>query len=288
MLGFMLASVAGVLLVILGVATYLVNRVYEADVQRQVVLHNMEHTNKMASIGRLAAGVAHEINNPLAVINEKAGLLSDLIRYTGAYQGDKRLQEVLDTIIDSVNRAGKITHRLLGFARHVDVVLEPIDVEGLVREVLSFLRKEADYRSLQVNLHSDEDLPAIESDKGQLEQVLLNIVNNAFAAVPDGGRIDIDIQSRGEEEVAVTIADNGVGIPSEHLKHIFEPFFTTKGEKGTGLGLSITYGLVKKLDGRLEVESEEGVGTTFTVFLPVHREPPSGDGSDGSDSADLG
>jgi signal transduction histidine kinase len=117
-----------------------------------------------------------------------------------------------------------------------------------------------------------EDLPTIESDRGQLQQVFLNILSNAIAAVDDGGRIDISAKLEDEDTVAITIADNGPGIPEEHLKRIFEPFFSTKAEYGTGLGLSITFGLVEKLGGRIDVQSEVGHGASFTVRLPVTRQ----------------
>jgi signal transduction histidine kinase len=113
-----------------------------------------------------------------------------------------------------------------------------------------------------------QDLPPIVSDRGQLQQVFLNILNNAFAAVSDGGRIDISAAAEGADKVAVTITDNGVGIPKDHIERIFEPFFTTKQGSGTGLGLSITYGIVNKLGGKILVDSEPGRGTSFKVVLP--------------------
>ena len=178
-------------------------------------------------------------------------------------------------MIGSVERASRITHRLLGFARHVDVRWEAIDLEELIREVLGFLEREAEYRSVRMSVSRDQDLPAITSDKGQLQQVFLNIVNNALAAVKDGaGRIDITLARVGEEGVRVTITDNGEGIENANLSRIFEPFFTTKKGYGTGLGLSVTYGIVQKLGGALEVDSELGQWTTFRVTLPL-TPPPS-------------
>lgn len=264
--GFMVISIASILLVILIVATYLVSRIHDADIKRASALHKIEHTNKMASIGRLAAGVAHEINNPLAVINEKAGLLKDLFQYSEKYSKDEKLERITDSIIHSVQRCSAITRRLLGFARHVDVVWQKIRVDNVIKDVLGFLDKEAQYREIQVTLETEGDVPEIVSDQGQLEQVFLNIINNAFAAVEDKGRIDILISSY-PQHIQVRVADNGCGIPPENLKQIFEPFFTTKGDQGTGLGLSITYGLVKKLGGDLSVESEPGKGSVFTVCL---------------------
>ncbi|MFP4083465.1 MAG: sensor histidine kinase [Desulfonatronovibrio sp.] len=270
--GFMIISVTSILLVILSVATYLVSRIYEADIKRASALHKIEHTNKMASIGRLAAGVAHEINNPLAVINEKAGLLKDLFIYSPQYSKDEKLDRLADTIIHSVQRCSAITRRLLGFARHVDVVWQEVRIDQVIKDVLEFLDKEAQYREIEVNLEIQGGTPELVSDQGQLEQVFLNIINNAFAAVEERGRIDVLITSD-EDHVRVRVTDNGCGISHENLKRIFEPFFTTKEKHGTGLGLSITYGLVKKLGGELSVESEPGQGSTFTVSLPKKFTP---------------
>ncbi len=271
LLGFFAVSVLGIILVVLAVCTYLVSRIHEADKRREVLLHKAEYTNKLASLGRLAAGVAHEINNPLAIINEKAGLLRDMVSVMPDFPHRTKVADITDSIQGSVERCSTITHRLLGFARHIDVHTETIYLEPLVKEVLGFLEKESLYRNITTTLSAEENLPAIESDRGQLQQVFLNIVNNAFAAVEDGGAIGIALASAGPDNVAIRISDNGCGIPPENIKRIFEPFFSTKGRKGTGLGLSITYGIVKKLSGNIEVESEPGKGTTFTVTLPVKR-----------------
>lgn len=268
---FLGVSVAIILIVILATATHLVNGIYEADLNRTSATHKIEHTNKMASIGRLAAGVAHEINNPLAIINEKGGLLKDILSLSKDPPPQDKVISLVDSILYSVERCSVITHRLLGFARHIEVRSETIDLRQFIEEVLSFIGKEAEYRNIAVNLDLADDVPVIESDRGRLQQVFLNVTNNAFAAVDDGGKIDISVKARGQKRVSVTITDNGSGIPPEHLRTIFEPFFSTKGQKGTGLGLSITYGLVKKLGGEISVESEVGKGTSFTVTLPVKR-----------------
>jgi two-component system NtrC family sensor kinase len=264
-------SIVVILAVILWSSTYMVNRVKEADGKRDKALHNIEYTNKMASIGRMAAGVAHEINNPLAIIGENAGLLKDLISIKHEAPERDRLLRIAETVAKSVERCSVITHRLLGFAKRMDPLTERIALGPLLEEVLSFQGKEPDYRSITITLAIPEDLPTIESDRGQLQQVFLNILSNAIAAVEDGGRIDISSVLEDENAVAVTISDNGPGIPEEHLKRIFEPFFSTKAEYGTGLGLSITFGIVEKLGGRIDVQSEVGDGASFTVRLPVTR-----------------
>ncbi len=262
-----------ILLVIIGGTAWTVRAAREADRRRAALFHEMEYTNKLAAIGRLAAGVAHEINNPLAIISQKAGLLHDLLTMSEEPPPREKSLDLVESVLRSAERCGGITHRLLGFAKHMDVKHETINLDALLGEVLSFLEKEAEHRNLKVELREEEDTPAITSDRGQLQQVFLNIINNAFAAVEDGGRIEIDAHRAGAGRVAVTITDNGVGIPEDNLEHIFDPFFTTKQGAGTGLGLSITYGIVEKLGGEIAVRSRVGEGTSFTVTLPV--EPPA-------------
>ena len=267
-----LVSVMAILAVVWWGSTNLVSRIYEADLRRAQMLHEVEYTNKLASIGRLAAGVAHEINNPVAIINEKVGLMKDLLAVSDDFVHKDKFLKQAAVIQDSVKRVSDITHRLLGFARHLPVKFEQIHLEALLREVLGFLGREAQYRNVTIDMDIHDDLPAIEADKGQLQQVFLNIINNAMAAVADGGRIAIVAGLDDARHVAVTVGDNGVGIPPEDLKRIFEPFFSTKGERGTGLGLSITYGIVRKLGGRIDVSSAPGAGTTFKVVLPLKQD----------------
>jgi two-component system NtrC family sensor kinase len=261
-----------ILAVVIGGAIYVVKRLREADLKRAALYHKMEYTNKLAALGRLGAGVAHEINNPLSIIIEKGGLLRDLLTISEGVPPKEKLVDLVNSVLKSAERCGGITHRLLGFAKHMDVQRETINLDGLLREVLGFLEKEASYRAIQVDFSFPEEPPSIVSDRGQLQQVFLNIINNAFAAVEDGGRIEVGIQRVKGDAVAVSVADNGVGIPEDQLRHIFDPFFTTKKGTGTGLGLSITYGIVQKLGGQIAVKSRVGEGTTFTVTLPIGRE----------------
>jgi two-component system NtrC family sensor kinase len=229
----------------------------------------MEYTNKMASIGRLAAGVAHEINNPLAIINEKAGLLKDFATLKPDFNYKEKVLQGVESILKSVDRCSVITHRLLGFAKRMDIITEVIDLELLLKEVTGFLEREANLHNIKINFNFAEDLPCINSDRGQIQQVFLNILTNAYYAVKQGGQIDIYANKLNENEVDISIADTGVGIAEEQLEHIFEPFYTTKGKYGTGLGLSITYGIVQKLGGSISVKSKLGEGTKFSVHLPI-------------------
>jgi len=273
LLAFLVVSVILILAVIVSTATYMVNKIYIADEKRVIALHEAEYASKLASIGRLASGVAHEINNPLAIINEKAGLIKDLFTFKDEYGHDEKLIGLVDSILSSVKRCGRITRRLLRFARHMDVSIESINLDEVIHEVLGFLEKEAEYRSISVSVKMNE-IPEFETDRGKLQQILLNIMNNAFSAMDDGGHMDI-VAEGGEKKdtVHITIADDGHGIPDTDIEHIFEPFFSTKTEEGgTGLGLSITYGLVQELGGDISVWSKVGKGTRFTITLPLRMD----------------
>ena len=263
-----LAGAILIIIVVFRLTGIMVNRIREADQKREIAFRELQHHHKLSSIGRLAAGVAHEINSPLAIINEKAGLIKDLIQYTPDFEQKEKFSNLLVAILQSVDRCRTITHRLLGFAKRMEVEIESLDLNELLEEVLGFLEKEALYRNIDIGLELAKDLSRIDSDRGQLQQVFLNILNNAMAAVDDEGRILIATWEKDADTVAVSIQDNGCGMSEETCRHIFEPFFTTKREHGTGLGLSITYGIVKKLGGDIEVTSKENEGTTFKVFLP--------------------
>ncbi|MCP4115421.1 MAG: two-component sensor histidine kinase [Desulfobacteraceae bacterium] len=269
LIGFLLISITVIIGVIVFVTTYLVNQMFISDRKRANAMHRIEYDNKLATVGRLAAGVAHEINNPLAIINEKAGLIKDIFVYREKYSADDKLMGLVDSVISSVARCGTITKRLLNFARHMDESFQTVDVETVIREVLGFLGKEAEYRSIDISVEVPDSFPQVECDRGKLQQVLLNIVNNAFFAIGTEGKLSIHVKQRDEKYLTVTISDTGCGIPAKELELIFEPFFTKKsGQGGTGLGLSITYQLVKEAGGCIKVKSEEGVGTSFIVNLP--------------------
>jgi two-component system NtrC family sensor kinase len=260
------------LLVILQITKLFVGRIREADEKRESMMAEIEHTSKLASIGRLAAGIAHEINNPLAIISAKTGLIMDLLEFSEDFKYKKKIGSEINGTSNAVERCKVITHRLLGFARRMDVSLESIDINSLMREVLSFLDQEALYRGIHVDLDLGDSLPIIESDRGQLQQIFLNLVNNAIDAIGKDGKVIIKTRQRDQSSLQIDVMDNGKGISQDIISHIFEPFFTTKdsGEKkGTGLGLFITYGIIKKLGGHISVRSTVGVGTTFTVILPI-------------------
>ena len=259
-----------ILVVIILTCSYMVNMLYRADKAKAETMALMEQSNQLATIGQLAAGVAHEINNPLALINETAGYVKDLFVLKEQYRRDDELIGFIDDILDAVERCGTITRQLLGFARKFEVKIQEVKLNEVISDVLVFHNKEAAYRNIKVYVDVPEDMPPIETDRGKLQQILVNLVNNAFQAVDNGCILDIEASPAGDDKVCITISDNGCGMPEENLPKIFEPFFTTKeGNKGTGLGLAITYGLIKKLHGDIAVKSKVNEGTTFTITLPT-------------------
>ena len=277
-------SIMVVILVVTITCTLMVNKLYQADRDKAETMAVMEQNNQLASIGELAAGVAHEINNPLALINETAGYVKDLFAINEQYHKDKELIEYIDYILEAVERCGTITKQLLGFARKFDVNIQMVNLKEMILDVLNFHNKEAEYRNITVQVDVPQDNLEIKTDRGKLQQILLNLVNNAFQAVDKGCCLNIHASYNGTDKVGITISDNGCGMPQDNLSKIFEPFFTTKERgKGTGLGLAITYGLVKKLNGDISVESKENEGTTFTITLPtrIHEEVTEDEGSIG-------
>lgn len=243
----------------------------KADEIQIKMMQEAEHKDKLASIGRLASGVAHEINNPLAIINQKTGLIDDLIDMSADFEQKQMIVNSLKSIDNSVERCKAITHRLLGFARRTDVLFEHVSINETIKEVLLFLENAMMYNRIKLELKLQDDLPQIYSDRLQLQQIFLNILNNGIDAIGKDGTIVI-ISNLIAGDIRVVIQDDGGGIPEDLLPQIFEPFFTTKETgKGTGLGLSITYGLVKKLGGDITVRSNVGKGTAFSITLPVNE-----------------
>jgi len=273
-----------ILVIVTITCSYTVNKLYGADKAKAEAMALMEQSNQLATIGQLAAGVAHEINNPLALINETAGYVKDMFVLMEQYRQDDELIGYIDDILEAVERCGTITRQLLGFARKFEVKIQQVKLNEAISDVLVFHNKEAGYRNIKVYVDVPEDMPPIETDRGKLQQILVNLVNNAFQAIDNGCILDIQASPAGADKVRITISDNGCGMPEENLPKIFEPFFTTKaGNKGTGLGLAITYGLVKKLHGDISVKSKVHEGTTFTVTLPtrIPEETIENEGSTG-------
>ena len=219
-------------------------------------------SEKLAAVGRLAAGVAHEINNPLTGILTFAHLLKD------KEDRDDQDKQDLDLIVRETTRASEIVRGLLDFAREKAAMKEPLDVNTVIRRTIQLLGNQKAFRHVAVEERLYQGLLEVDGDVNQLQQVLLNLCLNACEAMPQGGTLTIST-SAGDGKVLVKVADTGCGIKPEHLDQIFEPFFTTKPVgHGTGLGLSVSYGIVQGHGGTMEVESVEGKGTKFRVILP--------------------
>ena len=259
-----------IFMVVYILASALTSLIHKAEETQLTMLSEAEHTNKLASIGRLAAGVGHEINNPLAIIDQKTGLIEDLLLMSTAdFEHKETIQGCLRVINQSIERCKAITHRLLGFARRTDIHQEILQVNDVIKEVLTFLDNSMTFRKITIKLQLEENLSPITSDQLQLQQIFLNIINNAIDAIDKNGEITI-MSHTFAGDVRVVIQDNGPGIAPDILPKIFEPFYTTKETgKGTGLGLSITYGLVKKLGAEITVHSRVGQGTAFTITIPL-------------------
>lgn len=224
-------------------------------------------SEKLASIGRLAAGVAHEINNPLTSVLTFAHLLKEKPSM------DDQDQQDLDLIIHETTRVADIVSNLLDFARERPPMKEPLDVNDVVRRTVRLIRSQKQFDRITIEEALDEGISRVEGDRNQLQQVLLNLALNSCAAMPGGGSIRIATSAAGGR-VRIEVADSGCGIPADVLDKIFDPFFSTKPVgKGTGLGLSVSLGIVQQHGGSLEVESEVGRGTRFTIVLPALDEP---------------
>jgi len=241
-----------------------------------MTLHQIEYSNKMATIGRLAATVAHEINNPLAIISEITGFLSELVGEEGEEHRSElidELKEALPKIRTQIERGRDITHRMLQFARKTEMSVEHADVNTSVQEILPFLLKEC--RLAGITLHRDcrQDLPKVALDETQLQEILMNLTKNAIDALTERGGGNIWLKTHEEKsKVVISVKDDGPGIDETVRDRIFDPFASTKSIKqGTGLGLAICYAIVKRCDGEIRVFTEPNQGADFQVFLPAHN-----------------
>jgi two-component system, NtrC family, sensor kinase len=271
------AAALGTLLIIATMAMLLrAMRRTEGVADQQVIKAMNEQfieAGKMASIGELAAGIAHEINNPIATMVEEAGWMEDLLQEDEELATTKNYQELrraLQQIKTQGARCKDITHKMLSFARKSDLRVQDIHLNNLIREVASLSEKRAKYASSHIVLNLDPEVPSVAASATEMQQVFLNLVNNALDAMEKtGGTITITTR-RITEMVEIHVEDTGEGIPKANLSRIFDPFYTTK-PKGTGLGLATCHAIVAEHGGQIDVESEVGKGTKVVVTLPVGR-----------------
>jgi two-component system, NtrC family, sensor kinase len=252
----------------MGVLCRAIDSMAQAVAEREELLklatcQQLGRSEQLASVGRLAAGVAHEINNPLVGVLTFADLMRDKENL------DDQDRQDLEVIIRETKRVRDIVRGLLDFARETPFVKKPLNINEIVRQTVALLGKRQAFQNIYIVEDLRDDLPLVDFDKGQLQQVLLNLTLNACEAMPNGGTLMLGT-SPAHDKVTVSVPDTGPGIRREHLDKIFEPFFTTKPVgKGTGLGLSVSYGIVQQHGGTLEVESTVGQGSTFTITLPA-------------------
>lgn len=251
---------------------HLLHRVQQANVEKSCLDEQLIQSQKLASIGQLSSGIAHEINNPLGIIGQEVEWMAHLLRGESVTD-PKEMEELRDSMKEisrQVDRCRDITHKLLDFARKREPLLQGIEVNRLVEDMARLVEREATHHGIRIVREYQPDLPMVHTDPPLLRQVVLNLLNNATYAVQRNGIITIRTRKAGPQAITVTIEDTGCGISKEHLEKIFDPFFTTKPPgKGTGLGLSLCHGIITKLGGHISVSSEVGKGSTFTIRLPV-------------------
>lgn len=249
-----------------------VNRIARADLEKERMNEQIIQTGKLASVGELAAGIAHEINNPVAIMVEEAGWIGDLLEEEEFRKSANldEFEQALNQIRSQGKRCKQITHKLLSFARKTDPRVEDVQINHLITELVELSAQRAKYAKVAITMQLKPDLPYLQASPSELQQVLINLINNALDAMEkSGGTLHISTRLEGAS-FAIELSDTGPGIPEANLEKIFDPFFTTKPVgKGTGLGLSICYGIIKKMGGEIDVRSTVGKGTTFVITLPA-------------------
>ncbi len=255
----------------------MVRRIRRADVEKEKMNQQIIETGKMASLGELAAGIAHEINNPVAIMVEEAGWIGDLLEEEEFHKSNNldEFSRALKQINTQGKRCKEITHKLLSFARKTDTTVKDVQLNDLVKEIVSLSAQMAKYNKVSILTELQESLPYISISPSEMQQVLLNLINNALDAMEKTGgtiRISTKTSEVEQEHIVVIVEDDGPGIPDPNLARIFDPFFTTKPVgKGTGLGLAICYGIINKMGGKIDVHSMVGEGTKFRIWIPFQK-----------------
>jgi two-component system NtrC family sensor kinase len=236
----------------------------------------MVQVEKMATIGKMAAVVAHEINNPLSGILTYSRVVKRWIQNN--FASAPRTEEMsgsLDLIASESKRCGELVKNLLSFSRVTPMNLEWSDLSQVIDRCVRLVQHKMEMGGIQLNLSLANELPPVHCDPNQIEQVVLAMVINAIDAMPQGGNLWISTRQESAATLELIIRDDGMGIPDEHLPHIFEPFYTSKESGGSGLGLAISQNIVERHGGSIAVHSVPGQGTSFTILLPVDSQRPA-------------
>jgi two-component system NtrC family sensor kinase len=257
-------------------AHHLEERVEEKTTELRRAHDEMLHVETMATVGKMAAVVAHEINNPLAGILTYSKLLRKWVD-SGQAGGEKKqeAEQCLDLITSESRRCGELVKNLLSFSRQSPMNIQPTDINKVVEQCLLLMRHNLEIAGIELHTTLAEQLPRLQCDPSQIEQVLLAVIVNAADAMPKGGNLWVDSRlAEDGRNLVLTVRDDGSGIPPEILPKIFEPFVTTKeNSHGTGLGLAVSRGIIERHSGKIDVASELGKGTTVTITLPVANRP---------------
>lgn len=276
----LLAGLGGIISMGFYLTNKIITRLSRIDTEKNILNQQLIVASRLAEIGEMSAGFAHEINNPLQIIRAEQALVETILqdmRVAGQLPQNTDTAELLDSISQiklQIDRCGNITQSILKFARQKEAKPQELSLATFVPEVLHMVAKKAQVGGVELASQIDSDAPPVMADPGQLQQVLLNLLNNAFDAVTarhgaQGGRIVVSVQSdNGDVRLAVT--DNGTGISKENMQRIFTPFFTTKPVgQGTGLGLPVCFGIIEQMKGTIEVSSQDNQGSVFTITLPA-------------------
>ena len=270
-IAIIISGILAIILATLFTTRLALDRLRQADLRMNELNAQLVQSDKLAAVGKMATGVAHEINNPLAAIIQMTGWVKDLLGEDEFQRSEnfKEFKDSLEKIEDHVERIRKVVHGMLGYARKMEPRSEDVDVNETLNQTIRLLQNYARINNIEIRTDLSPELPIIASDQAQLQQVFLNLISNAIDAIEKNGLVQV-LSRLNESRIVVEIIDDGSGIPVDQQKKVFDPFFTTKlVGKGTGLGLWVSYNIIERMGGTITLSSEAGKGSTFVVEIPV-------------------